>query len=321
MPMSTYVQSIRDRIGHDFLLLPGVTAVIRDGERFLLARHAATELWSLIGGGIEPGEEPSEALRREVLEETGAEIRILRLVGAYGGDSLAAETPNGDRVGYVTIAYECELLGPAAGFDEAIAVIAGTGSKIVGRRADGSPVTAGGYGYILNDPGSAPALVRDAVRSLFDAVDERETLDQLAHALFAHFDVDDIVGLSNALTVHPRITRWGAAAPLVFAAADAGSPRAAQVIDQAADELARSVQLVHRHGAVGDHVVCAGGVITHQPRLLRAFRERLRARGLEHAVHLLAAPPVEGALAMARRLTEAADAVPFAPTTPSRRKP
>ncbi|WP_243768134.1 NUDIX domain-containing protein [Leifsonia sp. TF02-11] len=114
MPMSTYVQSIRDRIGHDFLLLPGVTAVIRDGERFLLARHAATELWSLIGGGIEPGEEPSEALRREVLEETGAEIRILRLVGAYGGDSLAAETPNGDRVGYVTIAYECELLGPAA---------------------------------------------------------------------------------------------------------------------------------------------------------------------------------------------------------------
>ncbi len=114
MPMSTYVQSIRDRIGHDFLLLPGVTAVIRDGHRFLLARHAVTGLWSLIGGGIEPGEEPAEALRREVLEETGAEIRILRLVGAYGGDGLAGEYPNGDRVGYVTIAYECELLGPAA---------------------------------------------------------------------------------------------------------------------------------------------------------------------------------------------------------------
>lgn len=247
------------------------------------------------------------------------------VVGAHGLDSeaqaLAFQTALADaHPGRAWSVNDAELLGPAAGFDEAIAVIAGTGSKVVGRRADGTEVTAGGYGYILNDPGSAPALVRDAVRSLFDAVDERERLDQLADALFAHFDVDDIVGLSNALTVHPRITRWGAAAPLVFEAADAGSPRAARVIDQAADELAKSVQIVHRHGAVGEHVVCAGGVITHQPRLLRAFRERLSARGLGHAVHLLAAPPVEGALAMARQLTEAADAVPFAPTTPSRRK-
>ena len=39
MPMSDYVASIRSQIGHDFLLLPGVTAVIRDGDRFLLARH------------------------------------------------------------------------------------------------------------------------------------------------------------------------------------------------------------------------------------------------------------------------------------------
>jgi 8-oxo-dGTP diphosphatase len=121
--MSEYVQSIRDRIGHDFLLLPGVTAVIRDGERFLLARHSISELWSLIGGGIEPGEEPSEALVREVLEETGAEIRITGLVGAYGGEQMTGTYPNGDRVGYVTIAYECELLSPAApDMDELIEV-------------------------------------------------------------------------------------------------------------------------------------------------------------------------------------------------------
>lgn len=114
MPMSPYVQSIRDRIGNDLLLLPGVTAVIRDGERFLLARHAHSRLWSLIGGGIEPGEEPADALLREVLEETGAEVRITGIVGAYGGDPLRVEYPNGHRVGYVTVAYECELLTPAA---------------------------------------------------------------------------------------------------------------------------------------------------------------------------------------------------------------
>ncbi|CAM5489928.1 BadF/BadG/BcrA/BcrD ATPase family protein [Leifsonia shinshuensis] len=246
-------------------------------------------------------------------------------VGAHGLDSeaqtLAFQSALAEaHRGRTWTVNDVELLGPAAGFDDAIAVIAGTGSKVVGRLADGSPVTAGGYGYILNDPGSAPALVRDAVRSLFDAVDEREQPDQLADALFAHFGVDDVVGLSNALTVHPRITRWGAAAPLVFAAADAGSRRAARVIDDAADELARSVQLVHRHGAVGRHVVCAGGVITNQPRLFQAFHERLRTRGLGHVVHLLTAAPVEGALAMARRLSAQPGAVPFAPSTPSRRK-
>lgn len=112
--MSEYVQSIRDRIGNDLLLLPGVTAVIREGERFLLARHAHSGLWSLIGGGIEPGEEPATALAREVLEETGAEVRVGGIIGAYGGPPMMVEYPNGDRVGYVTVAYECELLSPAA---------------------------------------------------------------------------------------------------------------------------------------------------------------------------------------------------------------
>jgi 8-oxo-dGTP pyrophosphatase MutT (NUDIX family) len=110
MPRSDYVASIRERIGSDLLLLPGVTAVIRDGEQFLLARHAHSGLWSLIGGAVEPGEEPSDAVIREVFEETGARIRIDGIVGAYGGRPMMVEYPNGDRVGYVTTAYECRLL-------------------------------------------------------------------------------------------------------------------------------------------------------------------------------------------------------------------
>lgn len=113
MPMSEYVQSIRDRVGNDLLLLPGVTAVIRDGDQFLLARHAHSGLWSLIGGGVEPGEEPTDAVLREVLEETGAHIEITGIVGAYGGPPLEVQYPNGDRVSYVTTAYECRILSPA----------------------------------------------------------------------------------------------------------------------------------------------------------------------------------------------------------------
>lgn len=110
MPASDYVASMRSRIGHDLLLLPAVTAVIRDGERFLLARSAQNGPWSFIGGAVEPFEDPVEAVVREVREETGAGVRIGRTVGAYGGAELTVEYPNGDRVGYVTTAYACELL-------------------------------------------------------------------------------------------------------------------------------------------------------------------------------------------------------------------
>lgn len=113
MPRSDYVASIRERIGSDLLMLPGVTAVIRDGDKFLLARHAHSGAWSLIGGAVEPGEEPSDAVAREVLEETGARVRIDRIVGAYGGRSLITTYPNGDQVAYVTTAYVCSVLDAA----------------------------------------------------------------------------------------------------------------------------------------------------------------------------------------------------------------
>jgi 8-oxo-dGTP pyrophosphatase MutT (NUDIX family) len=109
VPISDYVRSLRARIGPDFLLLPGVSAVIRHGEEYLLARHRDSSLWSFIGGGVEPGESPKEAVQREVREEIGVIPTVIGLIGAYGGRSLEATAPNGDRVGYVTVAYRCVL--------------------------------------------------------------------------------------------------------------------------------------------------------------------------------------------------------------------
>lgn len=91
------------------LLLPAVTAVIRDGDRFLLARRPGSDVWGLIGGGIEPGEEPADAVAREVIEEIGVQPAVGRLVGAYGGEDLIVEYSNGDRVGYTTMAFECAI--------------------------------------------------------------------------------------------------------------------------------------------------------------------------------------------------------------------
>lgn len=109
MPASEYVQGLRSRIGNDFLLLPAVTAVIQNADRFLLARHRDSQLWSLVGGGIEPGERPEAAVQREVFEELGVKPALNGVIGAYGGRPLENTYPNGDRVGYVTVAYCCSL--------------------------------------------------------------------------------------------------------------------------------------------------------------------------------------------------------------------
>ena len=58
-------------------------AVIERAGRVLLARRRDIGWWNLPGGGLEHGETVDEALRRELREEIGAEVTIVRLSGVY----------------------------------------------------------------------------------------------------------------------------------------------------------------------------------------------------------------------------------------------
>ncbi|NEX48070.1 NUDIX hydrolase [Pseudotabrizicola algicola] len=63
---------------------PGVYAVLLRGDR-VLTTHQAEPLpeYQLPGGGIDPGENPIPALHREVFEETGWKLAVIRRLGAY----------------------------------------------------------------------------------------------------------------------------------------------------------------------------------------------------------------------------------------------
>lgn len=61
----------------------GVRAIILDESRRILMirqQHLERQVWTVPGGGIEPGENSMEAAIREVKEETGLDVSIGKLV-------------------------------------------------------------------------------------------------------------------------------------------------------------------------------------------------------------------------------------------------
>ncbi len=74
--------------------------------------------WSTVGGGVEPGESPAEAAKREVREETGLEIELGPVRAAVGGPGYDVAYPNGDRCSYVSVIYDAKPLGGQLAADE-----------------------------------------------------------------------------------------------------------------------------------------------------------------------------------------------------------
>ena len=69
-----------------------VGAIIKDGDRYLVGQRAANKaqggLWEFMGGKIEPGETPEQALARECREELALEIENEHII-----DSVVHEYP------------------------------------------------------------------------------------------------------------------------------------------------------------------------------------------------------------------------------------
>ena len=67
--------------------MAGVGAIVVGAKGVLLVKRdkePGRGLWSLPGGVIEIGETHRDAIKREVLEETGIEIELLDLIGVIG---------------------------------------------------------------------------------------------------------------------------------------------------------------------------------------------------------------------------------------------
>lgn len=86
--------------------------VFDDTGRVLLIRRGrppALGRWSVPGGRCRPGETPSAACVREVAEETGLDVGIVRWAGRVRRD--APGPPHGAGGVYVIDDYVCRVLG------------------------------------------------------------------------------------------------------------------------------------------------------------------------------------------------------------------
>lgn len=95
--------------------LLGVGALIFEGDRILLAERGKEPLkgwWSLPGGLVETGERLADAVRREVLEETGLTVEPLCILEIF--ERIMRDPEGRPEYHYVLADYICRVTGGAA---------------------------------------------------------------------------------------------------------------------------------------------------------------------------------------------------------------
>lgn len=113
----------------------GVGGVIIEDRRTLLIRRGSEPLrgqWSIPGGTLELGESLQAGVARELLEETGLQVRVLDLIEVFDRiftepDAGGGGTPQRPKFHYVIVDYLCERISgePRPGSDVTDVAFAG----------------------------------------------------------------------------------------------------------------------------------------------------------------------------------------------------
>jgi len=88
----------------------GVRATVIQDDKLLMARERDDGGWTLPGGWADVGDMPSEAVEREVWEETGFQVKASRLIGVYDANCSPHPAP----FQLYRLLFLCEITGGEA---------------------------------------------------------------------------------------------------------------------------------------------------------------------------------------------------------------
>jgi glucosamine kinase len=186
--------------------------------------------------------------------------------------------------------------------------IAGTGSNTIGRAADGSRESAGGWSSRLGDEGSGYWIGVHAVRRALHAYDREEPTQVLKRVgeIWGTPTIDELINVGDG-TPGPD---FAALAPAINELAETGDAVAIGVLNQAAIDLVNFVLLVRsklrrKHSNVGEvPVAWTGSVIEKMTRVREAFFGGLKAAAPQMPILETAVVSLDGAVWRAKRLAE-----------------
>jgi N-acetylglucosamine kinase-like BadF-type ATPase len=262
----------------------------------------------------EPVESGVAWIRRALAATVPGDVELVGLgVGAQGLDNAEVMSAFSTLLSTPTMpavaVNDAALLGPAAGLDRCIAVIAGTGAIGVAWSDADDLLIAGGWGHVIGDDAGAAGLVRLATVAALSRHDDGLDDDGLLSALLSSFGVADAERLARAVNDLPTTDNWAPHAPAVFAAAERGSAAARTVLDDGSRHLARLVDQLVARGAASTEVIVAGSVIVSQPSWFDRTATLIRREHPGLSVSVLDVAPVVGAVELAARAAAARTAV------------
>jgi N-acetylglucosamine kinase-like BadF-type ATPase len=184
-----------------------------------------------------------------------------------------------------------------------ILIIAGTGSNVLGRAADGAMYHAGGWGPALGDEGSGFWIGQEALRAGFWATDRNIATTLLTEVgeFWGTKSLGEIVEMANA---RPG-PDFPALAPIVVRCAEKGDELAAAVLERAGIDLAEQVALValkmkESGGKRKVEAAYTGSVLEHISQVRSAMIAALKTSSPNLKVIEGAVDSLEGALWRAR---------------------
>jgi N-acetylglucosamine kinase-like BadF-type ATPase len=187
-----------------------------------------------------------------------------------------------------------------------VAVIAGTGSNILGVGRHNETWRAGGWGHILGDEGSGYWVAREGIRAALAHRDGTGPETALTDAAAAFFGVTSIEDVTSRI-YEPTIVKSEVAAFAVHVArlANAGDPTAGRILRDGARLLAHAtVTVIRRVDLTGPEpfeVAEVGSVWKAGPLFRGTFEGLVREFAMGARFDHVLAPPVYGALLLAGR--------------------